>query len=142
MNKAGRLAGLILLLLMANATLRHHDNVGHSDDVAHMELIQKTMLSELNTRPMGRLPYKGFLGGMINNIWAAFSGQSETLGCGGQASLLYAKLNDGMPGWRFEMRYEVGRKSPILLPHQWVTAHGPHGQIVNLDAWADTIYSE
>ncbi len=41
----------------------------------------------------------------------------------------------GLKGWTWEERYEYGIFSPILLPHQWLTGHGPKGRVVQIDPW-------
>lgn len=131
-NKATRILVLMFLWFVAAATLQYHRQVRGLNDVT--TVMQNTM-RDLDQR--GRIPLVGYAGGMINNVWQTATGHAEDLGCGGQASLLYTRLQ-GVPGWHFQMRYEYGFKSPILLPHQWVTGYGPHGEVVDLDPWSGT----
>ena len=87
----------------------------------------------------GRIPMTGAPWAMVNNAWQSATGHAADLGCGGQSEVLYTRLEGHVPGWQFEMRYAVGPQSPILLPHQWVTGHGPHGEVVQLDPWMGEI---
>jgi hypothetical protein len=105
-----------------------------SRDVYQMRAILQQSIAEMNAQ--GRLPLTGVAGGMVNNIWQTISHPNDParLGCGWQSDFVLNRLN-GMPGWRFEHRYEVGFNSPILLPHQWLTGYGPNGQTIQIDPW-------
>jgi len=103
-------------------------------DVSEMRAILAQSLLEMNHD--GRLPLSGIAGGMANNVWQTVSHPTDPdrLGCGWQSSYLLTRLQV-ISGWHFEQRYEVGFSSPILLPHQWVTGHGPNGRVVQIDPW-------
>ena len=105
-----------------------------SADAIRMRAILRDSIVEMNRE--GRLPVNGIAGGMANNVWQTISHPSDPsrLGCGWQANHVLPKLQR-IPGWTFELRYEVGFSSPIFLPHQWIIAHGPHGRILQIDPW-------
>lgn len=131
-TKASRIAILSVLLLATLWAANLHVETRH----AALEQAVHATVAKLNAE--GRLPLSGYAGGMLNNLVQTASGHARPLGCGGQAEELYKALNAARPaGWTFEFKYEYGFKSPILLPHQWIEAHGPNGEVVALDAWAN-----
>lgn len=132
---------LMMLLAAAISTFVNH-NRGTSTDSA---MIPRTVFQASMTAldAAGRLPLNGDVAGELNNAYQFLShpGTPAALGCGDQAQFVYAQLEQ-VKGWRFEMRYEYGLKSPILLPHQWITGYGPKGQTVEIDPWAGTFIAE
>jgi hypothetical protein len=139
MLRVCKTAFLVLLLIAAVWTLTHHDR--ETADTTQIRSIYQSAIVQLDA--MGRLPMKGAVAGEINNAYqlVRHPGRPEVLGCGDQAAFVYARLNN-VPGWSFEMRYEYGVSSPILLPHQWITGHGPNGRTVQIDPWSDTFIAE
>ena len=123
------LAALTVWVIPADSTSK-----AEAADLMDMRVALRQSIEEMNRQ--GRLPLDGIAGGMLNNIWQTVSHPSDPsrLGCGWQANYLLAKLQ-GAPGWHFELRYEVGLSSPILLPHQWLTGHGPDGRVIQIDPW-------
>lgn len=122
------LTGLLLATLWAA-------NLHVETRQAKLEQAVHATIAKLNAE--GRLPLRGYTGGMLNNLVQTVRGEARPLGCGGQAEELYKALNAArLPGWTFTFKYEYGFKSPILLPHQWIEARGPNGETVELDAWS------
>jgi hypothetical protein len=133
-KKAGRAAGLAFAALTLWALPARSTSSVEAADVMEMRAAVRQSVLEMNEQ--GRLPLNGIAGGMVNNIWQTVSHPSDPsrMGCGWQAEYVRAKLA-GIPGWRFEERYEVGFRSPILLPHQWLTGYGPNGRVIQIDPW-------
>jgi len=135
--KAGRAALLLMLLAASVQTLTTHRR---AISVRAPEVTSTYENAIVQLDRMGRLPMTGEVSGEINNLvqFVSHPSRPDALGCGDQASYVFAQLQT-IPGWTFEMRYEFGLSSPILLPHQWITGHGPNGEHAEIDPWADRI---
>jgi len=129
-----RILALALAALTAFAAPADSTANLETADLLRMRGILRESIAEMNHR--GRVPIDGVVGGMINNAWQTVSHPADPsrLGCGWQSNFLLSKLQ-AIPGWTFELRYEFGFSSPIFLPHQWITAHGPRGRFVEIDPW-------
>jgi hypothetical protein len=133
-RKAVRAAGLAFAVLTLWALPASSTTQAETADLLQMRAVLRQSIAEMNEQ--GRLPLDGIAGGMLNNIWQTVSHPAEPsrMGCGWQSNYVRARLQR-IPGWRFEKRYEVGYSSPILLPHQWITAYGPGGRVIQIDPW-------
>ncbi len=129
-----RISALAVAMLSGWAFPVSSTSIEETNDLLKMRAIVNASVAEMDRD--GRLPVNGIVGGMANNLWQTISHPSdpERMGCGWQMNYLLAKLN-GMRGWTFEPRYEVGFSSPIFLPHQWITARGPGGRVLQIDPW-------
>lgn len=138
-TKTHKAAIIVALMFTSFAPVNQHTE---SADEAQMHQVFNATVQELNH--MGRVNGSGKAAGMVNNLWQTVRHPSnpEALGCGGQAEYLKAKLLADFPTWTFESRYEYGIKSPIVLPHQWLTAHGPHGETITVDPWQNKFEKE
>lgn len=132
-EQAARLVLLGILLIAAVATLRQHNR--STPQTAQVFSVYSAAIQQLDAH--GRLPLDGDVAGEINNLYQVVRHPANPalMGCGDQAAFVYARLST-ISGWVFEMRYESGLRSPILLPHQWITGHGPHGETVQIDPWS------
>lgn len=137
-KKRGAVVSRALVVAVAALTLWviPADSMSHGEaaDLKQMRAVLVQCIAEMDHR--GRLPLNGVAGGMLNNVWQTVSHPSNPalLGCGWQATYVHEKLA-GTPGWRFEQRFELGLSSPILLPHQWLTAYGPDNRVIEIDPW-------
>lgn len=129
-------AAIAVAALLTVAAFPADSSSGTSAELHQFRAVLATSILEMNAD--GRLPLSGVSGGMANNIWQTVShpGEPSRMGCGFQAQYVLDKLAGRFPGWRFEQRYEVGLASPILLPHQWLTAYGPRGAVIQIDPWS------
>ena len=136
-SKAARVVFLLILLAASVSTLTNHRRVLSCEAPEVVAQYDKA-IAQLDAN--GRLPLAGEISGEINNAYqfVRHPAHPDTLGCGDQTQFVYARLSQ-IPGWKFEMRYEYGLNSPILLPHQWITGRGPHGEIAQIDPWADRV---
>lgn len=135
MTVGAELVFLMVLLAASIGTLMQHNSI--RPDASPVYSVYTLAVNQLDAA--GRLPMNGALAGEINNAYQFFTHptQPARLGCGDQAAFVYARLSQ-IKGWSFEMRYAYGFASPILLPHQWITGHGPNGQTVQIDPWSNT----
>jgi hypothetical protein len=136
-SKLARLTFLLLLLAASVSTLTNHRRALYCP-APEVASVYSDSIAQLDA--MGRLPLSGELSGELNNAYqiARHPADPAKLGCGDQAAFVYARLSQ-LPGWKFKMEYVYGLSSPILLPHQFITGRGPHGEIATIDPWADRI---
>lgn len=126
----------IMIVALVGAGLVPLTTTLSNDDSLQMYMEFNGLVHNLNAQ--GRLPLQGVSGGLLNNVWQTTTHHNNPgqFGCSSQAEYIRDELRIDFPDWSFLIISESGFKSPILLPHTWVRAYGPHGAVIDIDPWS------